>query len=292
MNKTESLLTIFFASGIIGVISEFLSAAQTPLLILLVLIMIDTVAELAKAIKLKRFNSKVLKKFLRKVVTYTTAIVSVRLLEIGILTIYETTMISQIMAAYLIITEVLSILENITLLGVPIPGNFAFILTGFLRVPGINNIKLGRERDNDISEIDDIIDYQIPVIQDGNTRKLLEIKFEIWKKLIIRIDESQFERNTANEVFYYKTMALIEISFKDMEDRWKEEVPKRCIDLFTSWHDKRVNNWLKKVHEICYSDDLPNDKKEKLIDSIIVVLYQTIIDVQKGITNHIKCNCD
>ncbi len=290
MNRTHNLLAIYLVSGVIGLISEFLGAAKISYLILLILIIIDTLTGLAKAIKLKHFNSKVLLRFLKKLITYTTAFVTVRLLEIGILTFYKTTMMSQIIAAYLIITEAMSILEHVTILGVPIPANFAKILIGYIRIPGFAKMmQCGQDIQKDITEIEDIIQFQIPVIRHSHMRRLLEIKFEVWKKVVVHIDEGLNEKLSGNEVIYYKTMALIENGFKDMEERWIEEIPQECIDVFKSWHQNRVNAWLNKVQEICYSSKSLQDKKKQIIESIIVILYQTIIDAQKGMNEDPKC---
>ncbi len=121
-------------------------------------------------------------------------------------------------------------------------------------------------------------------------RRLLEIKFEVWKNVVIHIDEGLNDKTTGNEVIYYKTMALIENGFKDMEERWIEEIPQECIDAFKSWHQDRVNQWLNKVREICYSDKSWQDKKKQIIESIIVILYQTIVDAQKGMNEDAKCH--
>ncbi|MEA4846001.1 MAG: phage holin family protein [Clostridiaceae bacterium] len=289
MNKSNNLLTVYLASGVIGLISEFLGVARMSYIILLILIILDTLTGVAKAIKLQHFTSKGLQRFLKKAITYTTAIITVRLLEIGILSIYETTMLSQVIAAYLIITESISVLENITVLGVPIPSNFVGVLISYIKIPGFAKmLQMGKERENDISEIDDIINYQIPAIDNEKTRRLLEIKFEVWKRILIQVDEGISDKITSDDILFYKVMSLIEIGFKEMEEQWREEIPREHIEVFKWWHQNRVNSWLNKIYAICYSENSLYEKKEQIIESIVVILYQTIIDAQKGITYGIK----
>lgn len=135
MNRTNYLMEIFYLSGIIGIISQFLGELETSYIILLALLILDTVTGMVVAIRHRRFSSRGLAKLLKKVIPYTVSIITVRLLEIGMLPLFETTILSEVMIAFLQITEAVSILENLTLLGVPIPSNFITILLNNLKFP-------------------------------------------------------------------------------------------------------------------------------------------------------------
>ena len=138
MDKNDLLLKIYGVSGILGSLSEIFTSMQTSYIILLVLIILDTLTGISTAIKYKRFSSTGLRKATKKIITYTLCIITVRLLETILNPLVTTTMLSQIIIAFLAITESVSILENLTLLGAPIPSNILPLLIKILKIPGLN----------------------------------------------------------------------------------------------------------------------------------------------------------
>ncbi|EOD00485.1 phage holin family protein [Caldisalinibacter kiritimatiensis] len=284
MNKFSSILNISFISSIIAIISNCLGRNHASYIILLSLIIIDTLTGATVAVKYNRFGSKGFSKLVKKIITYATAILSVRLLEIGISSLVTTNIISQIAIIFLEITETISILENLTMLGVPLPASFIPFLLKHLKIPGIDAaLSSKKNKESNIDEIEDMIKYHIPSFNDENLRLLLEIKFKSWKSLAYQINKIFKEINTTdNDHIYYKVMSLIKLEFKDMKLKWKEAgIPKEYIENFMSIHEPKISNWLEKIKNICYSNK-PNDKKQsEIIDSIIVILYQTILDAHK-----------
>lgn len=284
MNRINMFIGMSFISSLIAVIVNCIGKDYVSYSILLALIVIDSFTGMAVSLKYSRFSSKGLVKLLKKIITYSTAIFTVRLLEIGIVPIVNTSMMSHIVVIFLEITEVISILENLTLLGVPLPASFISFLLKYLKIPGLNSaIKLNKSKEKDVDEIEDMIRYHIPAFNDSNIRKLLEIKFECWKSLVFEINKLFKEIDTDdNNHIYFKVMSLIELEFKDMKDKWKEaKIPKESIDIFMSTHQSKIDKWLEKVKEICYSYNTIDKKRKDLIDSIIVILYQTILDAHR-----------
>ena len=283
-----NIIEVGFISGFIGILSESFIHIQYSFIILLILITIDTVTGISTAIKYQRFNSKGIVKLVKKIISYSTSIATVRLLEIGALSNYNTTLLTQIIIAYLIIVESISILENMTLLGVPLPPNFVSFLLRFIRIPGIEKILEEAEKnlDRSIAEIDEIIIYQIPTIDNLELRKLIEIKFDVWKNIMMQINTNIVEKDNQNsDLLYFKIMSLIETGLKEMNNRWKDtDVSKHYLDLFNKHNQPKLDGLLKKIKNICYADDDLQSKKEQLINSIVIIFYQTIIDARKGIS--------
>jgi toxin secretion/phage lysis holin len=284
MSRAKQLTEMLCFSGIMGIISEVLGNIKISYIILLVLLTIDTTTGMAAAIKYNRFSSKGLLKLVKKIITYSLCILTVRLLEIGILSLIETTMLSQITVAFLIAAETVSILENLTMLGVPLPSNFIIYLISYLKIPGINShLSIYRNTEKDILEIEDIIKNQIPLFHNETIRKLLEIKFAIWKEVTLRINDLLRDTDSNNnELVFYKIMAIIEFGFNEETEQWKEkEIPLEYVEQFNITHQPKFEKWLLKVKHICYSAESIQNKKEQLVDSIITLLYQTIIDAIK-----------
>jgi hypothetical protein len=77
----------------------------------------------------------------------------------------------------------------------------------------------------------------------------------------------------------------------EVENRWRKEgVLKKCAEAFNNFHAEKVEKWLQKVWSLCYSDERTRDKEEQFIESIIILLYQTIIDARKSFES-VKQGC-
>ncbi|GCD10173.1 phage holin family protein [Clostridium tagluense] len=285
MHKNDFLLKIFGVSGILGFICEMFNNMQTSYIILLMLIILDTITGVFTAIKYKRFSSAGLRKATKKIITYSLCVITVRLLETILNSITITTMLSQIIIAFLAITESVSILENLTLLGVPIPSNILPILIKTLKIPGLDAmLKTSKDKHSEFSDIDDIINYQIPAFEDKYIRNFLEIKCDVMKSTInqiILIDETT---NDNPDILFYRILSTIELGLKDMNKKWSEEkIPTKYIDFFSKVNQPKVDKCLEKLKFICYSTKTTREKKIQIIDCIVIILYQTIIDARKTI---------
>lgn len=284
MNKTCNILQIGFISGIIGFISEYFGALKFSYVILLVLIFLDTLTGVAKALKYRRFSCYGLRKFTKKIITYSISILTARLMELGINNLFETSLLSQILAAYLVITESVSILENLALLGVPIPADFIQILLGKIRIPGINKMigRAGRDEQVHIDEIDEIIMYQIPTFENEHIKRMLEIKFEVFKQTVLQIIKIFKSGDTDDrDLLYYKIMTVMQAAIQEIRDKWKDEVPSKYIHLFNDEHQVKVDECFRKIKTILASGGKIKTRKEQLLDCIKVLMYQTIMDARK-----------
>ncbi len=282
MHKNDFLLKIYGVSGIIGFLCEMFNILQTSYIILLMLIILDTITGIFTAIKYKRFSSTGLRKSTKKIITYSLCLITVRLLETLLNSLITTTMLSQIIIAFLAITESVSILENLTLLGVPIPSNLLPILIKSLKIPGLNSI-IQPSKDNHIefSDIDDIINYQIPAFEDKYVRNFLKIKCNVMKSIINQILLIDEKSNDNPDVLFYRILSTIELGLKDMDKKWSEEkIPSNYMEIFSKVTQPKEDNCLAKLKIICYSIKTTREKKSQIIDCIVIVLYQTIIEAR------------
>lgn len=288
MNRIVYYLELTGISSILALLKHSFGTIQSSYIILLVLISIDTLTGMTVAIKYGRFNSKGLCKLLKKSITYTVAILTIKLLEAGILTLVDTNLLSQIIVAFLQVTESVSILENLTLLGVPLPSNFVTFLLKHIKIPGLSDaLKLGRSNQKDISEIDNIISYQIPTFDDKNIRELLKIKFVFWKTIAYHI-KTIFEdnSNSSKEHLHYKIMSIMEVELKDMKKTLKEsDIPTDYITKFEYHYRPQVNTFLNEIEHICNEDTTLEKKRQKIIDKIIILSYETILVAHRIFNN-------
>jgi len=283
MYKNNFLLLKYEVSGVLGFLCEIFTSMHTSYIILLLLIILDTVTGISTAIKYKRFSSTGLRKAAKKIVTYTLCIITVKLLETILNPLLPTTMLSQIIIAFLAITESVSIIENLTLLGVPIPSNIILVLIKNLKVPGLKAIiETSMDKHSGISDIDDIINYQIPTFENKYMRSYLEIKCDVMKSIINQILLINETTNDNPDILFYKILSTIELGLKDMNKKWEtEKIPMEFIESFSKVNQPKVDKCLEKLKISCYSNVPTKEKKDEVIDCIVVILYQTIIDARK-----------
>lgn len=289
MGEITKLIEMWELKLIIGSILAVFAPFKTAMAILLVMIIIDTATGSYYAAKIGKFSSKRFRKGVGKTITYMTSIIVMRLLEVGIESIIATTLITLIIVDYLIITEAISILENLTLLDVPLPAGFLKIILKSINYHKFTDLfSKGLEKQNYLSEIDEIIDYQIPTIKSGCMRELLAIKFNEWKSVINIIDMQLSNDNSiSSDLIYYRVSALITATNNALVDKWAEAgISQECISLFYACHEKRVKKWIELIKQICYSEENVENKKKQIIEKTIILLYQTIIDIQKE-----ECSC-
>ena len=279
------MVEIFYVSGIVGVLSQIYRSMETAYIVLIILIVIDTITGMTAAVKYKRFNSKGVGKFTKKVIIYTLCIITVRLLEIGMLSLVQMTLLSQVTIAVLQLKETVSALENLALLGVPIPINIISVLTNYLKVPGLQQaLDIESHEQKYIEEIEEIIKHQIPIFEDMNMRKILEINFRAWKDVVIHIinDFDHDKKNDNVERFRYKLLALIQLELNEMEKEWeRENIPKAYIDKFYICYEEKINMLIYKIQSIFSAEEKIQVKKEQIIDIIIAHLYQMVLEARK-----------
>lgn len=285
MSDLRTVAELWHVKMLAGIVLTIFAPIHVAFTILMILIAIDTGTGIAQGLKTRRFSSRHLRKAANKVILYGVCVITTRLLEQGILYFFSTTMISQMVLGFLIVTETLSIIENLILLGIPIPENFVSIILKNIKVFGIEDIVRRSIQDySENKDIEEIVNYQIPTVKNETVRKLLEIKFEVWSEIVTFIKRHITEDNVSgNEMLYYKVMSIIETGNKEMEEKWAENgIPQECVNWFKQWHGDRVEMFLESTRNICYSKYTLPEKKQDLLDRILTLLYQTIVDVLKG----------
>lgn len=270
---------------IVGSVFAVFTPFRVALWILLAFIVIDTITGCCNAIKTRKFSSKRFQKAVKKIFTYFTTIIVIRMLEVGIAPLFDTTLITKFITTFLILTEAISILENLTLCGVPLPPGVLRLILGSLNFQKFYEIfGKGFDKQKHLIEIDEIIQYQVPMVKKECTQKLLIIKFEEWKNAVSLIDQQLSENPPdSNELLFYRISSLIKSTNVMIDDKWIEEgIAKSCIDNFNKCHIKRVEDWVKDIEVICYKADSIEFKRKAIIEKTIIILYQTVIDVQKN----------
>ncbi len=279
----SGIIEVGIVSSLIGIITEAYGIIELSYIILVFFIMIDTITGIFTAIKYKRFSSRGISQLARKIVTYSLSVLTVRLLEVGIAPIYQTTILSHIFFGYLMLIEVISILENLTLLGVPIPDNLISLLIKHIRIPGINKLINKSEHNigHYLEEIDEILTYQLPTISNVKLQHLIQICLSNWQRMTLQFNYALKEKDS-NDLIYYKVSSIIELGLMDIEKKWQEEkTSQELIKSFQSNHLNKISKYHENTKKICYLNIDLQEKKRQLINEVIILLYQMVIDARK-----------
>jgi len=284
MNKLDYIFTLSLLSGMISLLEKLFGDINVSFMILVSLIVIDTLTGIITAFKFNIFHSKGLSKLIKKTTSYTLAILTIRLLEIGAVSLVQTNMLSLITIVFLQVTEVISILENLTLLGVPIPSSFMTILINHMRIPGLNKaIELSKNKDNELTEIDELINYHIPTFTDENIKTLLEIRLNSSKIVVFQINKI-FRNNKSidNDLLLLKILSIIELETNNIERLWEEaNIPKKYVKDFIKERRLRVEKYIKNIEKICYSETDLEYKRKQIVSNLVVTMYQVVLDAHK-----------
>lgn len=268
----------------ISVLALFFSPFYMSLTILFILIIIDTALGGYYAYKTRRFTSRGFKKSLHKLITYFISIFAVRLLEMGIRELVYTEAITNLMTGYLVVTEAISVLRNLTLLGAPLPGRLSSIIIKQIKSETLDEIiKSSSSKQEYIQEVRDMIDYQIPSVKCKHMREFLSIKLREWAQFIILMDSHFLNSGSDNnELFYYRIMNLMDKTMDQVNIKALDaKIPDKCLECVRLWHKPMIERIRRSVKEICYSKENIDRKKNLIIEKVIIGLYQSITDIQK-----------
>lgn len=269
----------------LSLIAVLFAPFKIALLILFIMIFMDTLTGCIYAFRIKKFSSAKLRRGLGKFIMYTSSIVVVRLLEIGINEVFKTTTFTNVIVSYLVLTESLSVLENLTLLGAPLPMGLKNIILAQIK----NNIlgvmfKGNTQNVTIISEILDMINYQLAPIKNEKLRAFIKIKLEEWSEFITIMDKQfiGYGEDKNKELIYLRVAAQINLTFTKVNERCiEEDIPKSLMNSFNEIHGIRIEQMINDIGRICHDEPLIEEIRKKISERIIVYLYQNILNAHK-----------
>lgn len=261
---------------------KFINTFSIAFMILIILISIDTATGWAAAAKRSKISSRGFKKAIGKIITYLTSVVSVRLVEIILdsLVIYETIFLSGILLAFLALTELLSIIENLIILEVPIPKAFVNLVINSAKIPGIKDEQVIAD---DLEEFGDIKKFYLKSMDDLEAKKYLNVIVDVWEKNYILLKEIVESKNSdSNELLYVKMASIIKTAVEETKDQLsREKISRRTMEKMDVIMGKSVAVLRDKVKEICYSNENNEVKLSMLNVAIILMIFSILTSTHK-----------
>lgn len=211
----NNLKTISFSFGtktLVALWLVYFLPYQTDIALLGILVFIDTFVGALNAAKNGYFNSRRLLKAAYKVLLYIILILSTLIFEKIIAAYYSTTMITLFVIAILAATELFSILENLSAMGVPIPDIFNTFFKD-LKNKEVKDLLTNQQAKRRISRnIEILLNKYLMLIHSEDSRQLLSIKFMLWNKYII---EPIINNNIVNITSFKNKYNLMILEAKD-----------------------------------------------------------------------------
>lgn len=272
-----------------------LSPFKSSLMILLILIIMDTACGVFYAAKMKGLSSIGFRRGITKIALYFASILTLRMTEIGISSIVETTFPTLLIICYFIITEAISILENLTLLGVPLPGKITSIIAGSIKNETLKTLLFeGLNKNKYKKELANLINYQILGFKSKMVKKLIKAISEEWVPAvnILEIELSKADMEN-NDLLFYRVTSVIKITNTIINEKWSKTTPlKKCAQSLSKLYISAFLEYTDSINTICYKSEPLEKKKKQIIECIIVALYKTIEYIQKKETDLLKGKCD
>ena len=173
-------------SAFFAALVTYLDALIVPIIILITVVICDYISGLGKAYIVGDLSSRTGIKGIIKKLCYFMAVavamgvdwlISLGFMHIG-LDIKDNMVVALIVIVWLVINELLSILENLAIIGVPLP-KFLMSITKKLKVVAENTVKTSTDNEDNSIDISDLYGIQHEIYNHDETVDLGSI--ELWK---------------------------------------------------------------------------------------------------------------
>lgn len=301
--KVANLADFWLWKTPISLIAVVMLPVKEPMYMLFTLVAIDFITGFAIGVMHHTVSSERICKGVKKILLYSLTVFAVRLVEIQIG--FDSMAISKFVILYLSFTELISIMENLILIGVPLPASFIDIIGKQVKIKAIEDLILrSKVVSNELRDIEDIIQYHIPKVHSKSLRRLLLAKMTAWAMAVKTVGKARISTNgkKSGELFWLKIKMVFDEAVEEMEKNWeKAKISHQIVDGFTEWHKDRVDDFYRQAREkaLCVGDcegiSQPDKcraclykKKAEIAQSLVLILYQTVTDVLKMEKNGLR----
>ncbi len=250
---------------------------ETALTVLAILCGIDFLCGFANAVKLRSVSSNRMRQGFVKLILYAVLVLVVVLLEAHFIPQTEGKLTKAVMAM-LAITEFLSIVENLVVLGLPIP--FSRQLLYFLarkgRAWGLGGLDATMAEAALSSDIALMLQGPIRRTQDLHLRELLTIYFTRWYVFMKEQPLGAYD-NDAGLVWERLRSGIKDLLIGVRLNMIENKIPVDLQDAFmTKWVVESHNDILAKAEESIRSSKESGERSEKVQTLICTVLFRIL----------------
>lgn len=276
----KQVATAIWQKAAIAVLWAALVPHAVALQGLLALYLIDFGCGLWVARRTRTISSSGMRRGVAKLFIYFIFISTVALCESSIT---KTEFLTATAIGLLAATEVLSVTENLVLLGLPVPFAAKF-LSLVSHKAGAYGIPLPKHDQNSMSALKDIlnlIDDTVPTVKDDMLRDCLRVYIISWYQLYRSLDEGGFAGSPA--LVSERLRTQMEQVLVDARMRMvKDSVPKASQEAFmTIWNKALLAQLFSAVQLIVDNDKAtPGQRLEQVREQIVLMLYRIVHDTQ------------
>ena len=233
------------------------------IMILYLLMGFDLFLGIWKGIAFQSFSSHRLRLGVSKIVLYSISFIVVRLIEQQLH--LPNTLLADTLIIFLSATEVISIIETLVLLGVPIPSQKIIkFITDNIKIDGVRFSK-DQEINNAVEEIHKIQVFHVPAILDRATKEMVGMKIRGLEEVIKQVNTMKTHGEKPQDMALKVKLSLTsEMKLVERELRSVRVDPKR-VTGFINWckfYDKGLFEYISDISGKCGKCDKVGECEE------------------------------
>lgn len=261
-----------------GLLCAALMPHQLALQGLALMTFIDLACGVWVAVKTHSLSSAGMRRGLSKILIYTVFICAVALGEHTVLgTEFCTVGAIGLLAA----TELLSITENLVMLGLPVPYG-AQVLRLVSRKAKNFGFAFNSEDADGLAYAKDLVDIirvHVPKITDRRLSQIMELYCSGWYAYIRDLGEQPFMGG--RDLAWERVRAGLERTMVEIQNQMtRADIPLASQKVFIGWTTELMGRFFSQAQEVCMSEKLAyGDKPERIREMLALMLYRLLAEV-------------
>jgi toxin secretion/phage lysis holin len=276
----KQTLSFFWTKVVMAVVIASIIPNQSALLGLMLLVIVDFITGVWVAAKSRTLSSLGMRRGISKVALYVVFICCISIAEH---TVFHTTMATLGAIGLLAATEILSITENLVMLGLPVPyaAQVLKLVSTKAQALGIN-VAADPGAAAAVKDMVDLLEETVPTIKDETLKTCLDEYLRHWYLFMRTLSEGSLmgAPELATERIFQQITTVLREAKLDMS---RQGVPEQVQDIFlNSWCRDILARLVQQTRDACGSPDAsPTQKIDRIRDQIVLMSLRLAKDVQK-----------
>ncbi len=277
INQVLSLLGI---KALVALLFAALVPHQITIQVLVALFTVDFITGVWVAKQMRRLSSAGMRRGLAKILIYFVFVAVVAMAEQSVIGSAHATKAA---IGLLVATELVSIVENLIWLGLPVP-YAAKVLSvvsskaknfGFRTAVDDSDVALTYTRD-----MVEILNNNVPRIRDTTLRECLKVYCASWYTFIRDLEPKQFEGS--KELVWARLSATLDRVLVEMQTTMaRGRVPRLHRDAFlNNWNKALLGRLFQQLQGVCMTDLSADDKVTQTRDYLMLMIYRLVNEAE------------
>ncbi len=241
---------------------------------LALIVIIDLICGVWVAAKTHTLSSAGMRRGVAKMLIYFLFLGVVAIAEHSVL---DTVICTRVAIGILLATEVLSVTENLVMLGLPIPyaSNVLQLVSNKAANYGVNVDVSNPQKLAAVNDVIYMISTTVPAVRDRTLRNCLGIFVSNYYQFMHEPTVGTF--SGSKELAWERVRQAMDRSLIDIKSTMiRESIPASARAVFMSWAEPLLSCFYGTARLICDSDAPVDDKLSRLRDALVLMLFRLI----------------